>query len=181
LLAAMFPALLRERTSNSGYDGWWTSPTGSRLFNNDYYYYMFSKGWFAESISSSKNQWTRGDTGMPTDGTRQMMLSTDLCLAYKPSRMNTPSSSLYSSSNNCCAWTTPTQDSYIKSALAMDNNFCGYSTSSTAYTTLKSGGGITSFNNMRGACCTKTTNAVGHDCDTMTATPTGQAISAIEA
>jgi len=74
----------RAKTENSGYNGWWTDAENSRKFNNDYYISMLSKSWLPVSLAKNKNQWDRNDVGKTENGKQhEMMLNTDLCLAFK--------------------------------------------------------------------------------------------------
>eukprot|EP00927_Polykrikos_kofoidii_P038076 TRINITY_DN3234_c0_g1_i1.p1 TRINITY_DN3234_c0_g1~~TRINITY_DN3234_c0_g1_i1.p1 ORF type:complete len:493 (-),score=75.59 TRINITY_DN3234_c0_g1_i1:130-1572(-) len=97
----------RARIANSGYDGWWSDPEHSRMFNNNYYVVMLAKGWIPERAingNSAKNQWERSDVGRDSSTAgHEMMLDTDLCLAYDGpnARGGQP---LKASTQNCCAW-----------------------------------------------------------------------------
>eukprot|EP00931_Biecheleriopsis_adriatica_P066330 TRINITY_DN40718_c0_g1_i1.p1 TRINITY_DN40718_c0_g1~~TRINITY_DN40718_c0_g1_i1.p1 ORF type:complete len:500 (-),score=107.40 TRINITY_DN40718_c0_g1_i1:35-1534(-) len=76
----------RADISNSGYNGWWSDAENSRRFNNDYFISILAKGWAPEVAvngNSAKNQWKRVDVGAneATLG-KEMMLNTDMCLAY---------------------------------------------------------------------------------------------------
>jgi len=108
----------RCHVENSGYSGWWSSPEQSRLFNNDYFKAIVFKGWKPmKSVCGNpdKNQWFRtGPQGGPTlqGSATEMMLNTDLCLAYSvdaqgPPGDETPIPSkgpLLAKNNTCCAW-----------------------------------------------------------------------------
>jgi len=91
----------RARTENSGHFGrWTTSAKNSRKFNNDYYKSLLKKGWRPMKKvcgRESTHQWVRQGPGpMPSGSNTEMMLDTDLCLAY-----NIPKGA---SGEVCCAW-----------------------------------------------------------------------------
>lgn len=91
----------RARPENSGYDGFWSDPENSRLFNNNYYISMLAKGWKSQNNRPGKNQWNRSDRGtVGTEGHQEMMLNTDLCLLYR----GDDNAEMTSENNNCCAW-----------------------------------------------------------------------------
>ena len=72
--------------ANSGYDGFWADATQSGIFNNDYYKGILRKGWGIERAVNgnvNKNQFKRIDLGADTLTHKEMMLSTDMCLAMK--------------------------------------------------------------------------------------------------
>lgn len=90
---------------NSGFNGWWSDVKNSSFFNNDYYISLLSKGWtpqLAVNGNSLKNQWIRVDG---KSGNVQMMLDTDMCLAYNFQNSTTGEiSQLKAATSNCCAW-----------------------------------------------------------------------------
>jgi len=92
----------------SGYDGWWSDLVNSSYFNNNYYVSMLAKGWaprLAVNGNPAKNQWTRVDNGQFSN--TQMMLDTDLCLAFDLLNASTNSyTALLSATADCCAWVT---------------------------------------------------------------------------
>lgn len=92
----------RAKIENSGYEGWWSLSGPQREFTNDYYISMIAKGWMPEQLSSSppKNQWKRSDGGSDT---REMMLDTDMCLAWA----DDDTKHLKASQDKCCAWLDP--------------------------------------------------------------------------
>lgn len=95
----------RARTENSGFDGWWSDPVNSRMFNNDYYVSMITKGWTPEHNVGPKkrSQWSRSDIGRITrEGEKEMMLNTDLCLAFDHKNMDIDAAIM-----SCCAWMDP--------------------------------------------------------------------------
>jgi len=91
----------RAMRNNSGYEGWWSRAGPQKEFTNDYYISMIVKGWMPEQLSTlpPKNQWRRSDGGSDH---REMMLDTDICLAYAEK-----GSPVKASRDNCCAWLDP--------------------------------------------------------------------------
>jgi catalase (peroxidase I) len=93
----------KASVNNSGYAGRWSNPQASRLFNNDYFVSLVTKGWRPLNTicgNDAKNAWYMAGPGFPDvfppeQEHLQMMLNTDLCLAY---------SANVSSASNCCAW-----------------------------------------------------------------------------
>lgn len=70
--------------ANSGYDGFWADATQSGIFNNDYYKGILHKGWGVERAingNANKNQFKRIDLDADQLTHKEMMLSTDMCLA----------------------------------------------------------------------------------------------------
>lgn len=97
----------RAQVSNSGYHGWWSDPENSQRFNNDYYVSLLAKGWVPELAvagNPGKNQWERSDIGRDTsaDG-HEMMLNTDLCLAFSENAGRN-SGPVVATQHNSCAW-----------------------------------------------------------------------------
>ena len=69
---------------NSGYQGSWSSKESVGVFDNDYYRSLITKGWgpqLAVGGEEGRNQWQRVDKGRDPDHV-EMMLNSDLCLAY---------------------------------------------------------------------------------------------------
>lgn len=66
--------------NNSGFNGSWSDSDNQDVFNNDYYKSLLLKGWAPKEIDATHHQWERVDKS--TDGAGQMMLSSDMCLAY---------------------------------------------------------------------------------------------------
>jgi len=120
----------RARVENSGYNGWWSDAKNSRKFNNDYYVSIMLKGWAPEVAvagNSGKNQWMRVDQGTDEAGLgKEMMLNTDLCLAFTmDDGGEVELDAATAIENDCnCTWS-----SVVKYASAMSsyNNglFCG--------------------------------------------------------
>lgn len=66
--------------ANSGFNGTWSDDDNQDVFNNDYYKSIITKGWAPKEIDATHHQWERVDKSNDTDS--QMMLSSDMCLAY---------------------------------------------------------------------------------------------------
>merc|ERR1712079_999859 len=119
----------RAKVENSGYDGFWSDPENSRLFNNNYFVSLLAKGWMPERLSPGKHQWTRVDVGK--DATKEMMLNTDICLAYKEDVSGVNAQDELSKDEACWAWV----DSFViggepsgeHSGVILNNDglFCG--------------------------------------------------------
>jgi len=99
----------RASTSNSGYDGWWSDPENSRRFNNNYFITMLANGWMPERAvggNPAKNQWERSNRFFDSASQgKQMMLDTDLCLAFSTGNFNMDG--LSAKDHDCCAWAMP--------------------------------------------------------------------------
>lgn len=65
---------------NSGFEGPWSDEASQDVFNNDYYKSLLLKGWAPLEMDETHHQWERVD--MSEDDDPQMMLSSDMCLAY---------------------------------------------------------------------------------------------------
>merc|ERR1712048_1476069 len=98
----------RVNRQNSGFVGWWSDPQNSRIFNNNYFVSLISKGWGAFITRDFPWQWIRSDKegekqfnddGSVNDDNTQIMLDSDLCLAYEVDA---------SIREECCAWTEDT-------------------------------------------------------------------------
>merc|ERR1711939_29343 len=85
---------------------------------------MFAKGWRPERAiggNPSKNQWTRSDVGathQQNPASKEMMLNTDLCLAYDENGAD-----LDARTQNCCAWTSA--DDFTAVIENHGGEFCG--------------------------------------------------------
>jgi len=114
----------RARASQSGYEGWWSGPAESRKFNNQYFKNMVTRGWIARKDmfgNVAKNQWQRVDHEA-AQGQHQMMLNTDLCLAYSGETADGGGvDTLQAATANCCAWT------YAGDIVPEGEYVCGYS------------------------------------------------------
>eukprot|EP00448_Togula_jolla_P033807 CAMPEP_0170645176 /NCGR_PEP_ID=MMETSP0224-20130122/42921_1 /TAXON_ID=285029 /ORGANISM="Togula jolla, Strain CCCM 725" /LENGTH=588 /DNA_ID=CAMNT_0010976337 /DNA_START=44 /DNA_END=1810 /DNA_ORIENTATION=- len=101
-------SLGRAVPENSGYDGWWSDPENSRYFNNNYFVSLLANGWMPERNlygNPHKNQWTNANLLFnQTEGGKQMMLDTDLCLAFSTGKL-WPTGTLRAASDDCCSWT----------------------------------------------------------------------------
>lgn len=72
------------KLENSGYLGHWSDEENQGVFNNNYYLSFFAKGWGPELAvggDDNRNQWKRIDLMAGVND--EMMLTTDLCLAYQ--------------------------------------------------------------------------------------------------
>jgi len=94
----------RARLENSGYEGWWSDPDNSRIFNNNYFVSIVAKGWGPKTAvdgNPNKNMWVRSDVDADKHN-HEMMLNTDMCLAYFEDGKG-----LKADEHNCCAWFNP--------------------------------------------------------------------------
>jgi len=130
-------SLGKATEANSGYSGWWSDTDNSRKFNNNYYVSMLLKGWIPEKSiggNSAKNQWQRGDLGAVTGDGHEMMLNTDLCLAFVCDSDYTTCASDGQSKDNflaadldCCTWVFYEDDLWTGSMQTTSGvDFCGY-------------------------------------------------------
>jgi hypothetical protein len=135
------------RLETSGFNGTWSDSKNQGIFNNDYYYSIFTKGWAPEvgvGGVEGKNQWRRIDDGADPEH-KEMMLDTDMCLAYKTNMElsickrkfgncagcsnafeDAKMDDLISTRGECCAWTDDLQ--LFRFGVLMkgrDNAFCG--------------------------------------------------------
>lgn len=96
----------QARISNSGFNGHWSDQINQGKFNNDYYKSLLLKGWSPElSINgnTNKNQWKRIDDHVEENGHHELMLNSDMCLAYK--NIKERSYLAAASAGPCCGWT----------------------------------------------------------------------------
>jgi hypothetical protein len=73
------------KPENSGFDGFFSDSANVGKFSNNYYKQILQHGWTPErgvGGNPDKIQWQRADNGKE-EGHKQMMLDSDLCLAYK--------------------------------------------------------------------------------------------------
>jgi len=87
--AALMGGHVAGRALHLGPKGWWSGPSHANAFDNYYFVAMLMHGW--RSDSKVEGLWLRSDTA----NEEQVMLSTDLSLAYGIASNNT----------QCCAWT----------------------------------------------------------------------------
>jgi len=125
----------RARIAQSGYDGWWSDPENSRMFNSNFFVSLLANGWMPKRSvdgNQAKNQWINSNSNfdMWTDG-KQMMLNTDICLAYSAGDMEYVD--MKAQTFNCCAWSMP---STLGDAIyeLNDGKFCGVTDSWTVQT-----------------------------------------------
>lgn len=97
-------------SGRSGYHGYWSDRETTGIFDNDYYRSMLLKGWgpyhIVQEGKPDKHEWYRIDAGSdPYTSHFQMMLDSDLCLAYR-----TPGAKamqFLAKDSYCCAWIDP--------------------------------------------------------------------------
>lgn len=92
-------SLGRAQVSASGFDGFWTHGHKSKTFDHHYYIIMLGAGWKPGQTSKGKWQWIRADSG----STEEMMLNTDMCLAFK-TKQDT-AANIHGPQSICCLWT----------------------------------------------------------------------------
>ncbi|CAJ1335279.1 unnamed protein product [Effrenium voratum] len=120
----------RAHVNNSGYNGWWSSAQMSRNFNNDYFVSILAKGWAPEVAvegNPAKNQWRRSDVGADEAVLgKEMMLNTDLCLAFSMDDAGAVELDAASAVEaECeCAWGVPVAVSSATTKYE-DGRFCG--------------------------------------------------------
>jgi len=123
----------RAKIENSGYDGFWSDAESSRKFNSNYFLSMLAKGWVPEQAvggNTKKNQWKRGDMGVRSGLGKEMMLDTDLCLAYvgDQCQLGGPGAGctamvLSAANTDCCAWAAPVKSNRGRRVFGL--NMCG--------------------------------------------------------
>jgi len=95
----------RALPENSGFDGFWVSQQHARTFSNQYFRAIIAIGWTPGRVASSgKFQWIRADVGPPNPLAGEMMLNTDMCLAFQSGQ--TPPFTRAEDRNHtgCCLW-----------------------------------------------------------------------------
>lgn len=160
----------RTHRNNSGYHGWWSDPENSRKFNNNYYVSLLSKSWGATAVDGSeKHQYDRVDLGRTGHGDagNQMMLNTDLCLAFG----DTPASEAVSQARCTCTWLMPDEFADVVAAMP-EREWCG--------TTGTIGTEPVTEEVVSQACCSRSTTGASDTCDDLHA-PTGVAIEHVQA
>lgn len=72
------------KLANSGYEGPWSDAANQGIFNNNYYHALLGHGWGPQRQigGKDKNNWKRIDIMKPGEP-QEMMLNTDMCLAYQ--------------------------------------------------------------------------------------------------
>jgi len=142
----------RAQKKNSGYDGWWSDPANSRIFNNNYYVSIIAKGWRAGRTPASTDTWTVPKTvqeefkfmetapnkiqwarfdhngNLPESTRHEMMLNTDLCLAFA----NGNGEPVVAARDECCTWAPAKmlkvdQEIIAKIVANNDYTYCGES------------------------------------------------------
>lgn len=103
-------SLGRAKIENSGYDGFWSDAENARKFNSNYFTSILAKGWGPEKAvagNAAKNQWKRVDMEPNGGRGKEMMLDTDLCLAYSGDACRGGACTrrpLKAADLDCCAW-----------------------------------------------------------------------------
>jgi len=90
----------RALPENSGYDGFWVSQTHAKSWTPEYYNRIIGVGWTPEETSAGKFQWRRSDGALQGE----MMLNTDMCLAYQSGRQEPLTRAEDGNHSNCCLW-----------------------------------------------------------------------------
>lgn len=183
----------QAKSGDSGYSGAWTSAESYGKFNNDYYKTMLARGWGPELAvggNPKKNQWRLIDQGKESDH-KEMMLNSDLCLAYQNNPVHAACMEKYKDESNknticknmqklgravdatageCCAWTHkgPLFNHGVFD-LQKGAEVCGVFISETE----NNGGKVSGFDALRDACCGKEGSDSIGDCDS-SAWPKGQ-------
>jgi len=100
----------RALPENSGYDGFWVSQQHAIEFSHHYYRAVIAIGWRPATTSQGKTQWVRGDVnpGHPLSG--EMMLNTDMCLAYQSGNTKPYTRSEDTNHTGCCLWMDKDRD-----------------------------------------------------------------------
>lgn len=144
----------QARAANSGFVGTWSDAANQGIFNNDYYRSLILKGWAPQTIDATHHQWKRVDMSTEdASGIQQMMLSSDMCLAYQHNSLHDAcvdekvaegmslkrangrcrglqkqGEFLNAANVHCCAWTN-TRALYNTGVLRRDvaSDYCGVS------------------------------------------------------
>jgi len=122
-------SLGRASTMNSGYDGYWMSPENAKKFNNEYYTALIAVSWCPElnvGGNPQKHQWKRCDAGSETFEWKEMMLNTDMCLAYADKNGGSLIASPDHPDSDCCAWVHSFIEDYNMTDVIANNgnSFC---------------------------------------------------------
>jgi len=122
-------SLGRAKTTNSGYDGYWMKHTDALKFNNEYYTALIAVSWCPEfnvGNNPAKHQWKRCDNGSQHFEWKEMMLNTDMCLAYADKSGNPLIAAPGNDDSNCCAWVHSYVEDYNMTDVIANNRgeFC---------------------------------------------------------
>lgn len=163
------------KPANSGYDGHWSTAEDQGKFNNGYYHSLMGHGWGPDRAvngNKGKNQWKRIDVQDCSSGHREMMLNTDICLAYqyntkhaacmKENNRSTRNcnklqrkgvNNVDASKDSCCAWLSQGILIHRKIIKKDDpkDSFCGINS--------------VGWGNFRGMCCRHERKDSIGDCD----------------
>lgn len=172
------------KIENSGYQGSWSEPSQMAVFDNTYYKNILIKGWgpqLAVGGNVNKNQWARIDKGA-ADADQyhiEMMLNTDLCLAYdnnfrhaecmdehddnnrRCKKFQKLGSHIEATAGNCCAWTNA--NPLIKRGIIKrdDKEICGHETTTNRRGRVNN----MRFGHIRDSCCVGEAEDSYGDCD----------------
>jgi len=106
----------RAEKHNLGYEGWWSDIENSAEMNNNYFVSMVAKGWGPTKNSLTKTQWVRIDDGAKSNQHTEMMLNSDICLAFRHRGQW-----LNANKHTCCAWFDPQTERDFN----INNEWCG--------------------------------------------------------
>lgn len=114
-------------TENSGFDGFWDTREHSASFNNHFYVNMLAASWCPETVEKTgRRQWRRCEHALAEQGEEvrhQMMLDTDLCLAYTaPNGQD----ALSAAAAPCCAWVHTDVEEYPMGDVIRNHDDLGF-------------------------------------------------------
>jgi len=113
---------------NSGFDGFWDTLAHSSTFNNHYYVNLLATSWCPEQVAATGRwQWRRCEqveADQVDDVKNQMMLNTDMCLAFTaPNGVDV----LSAQDTPCCRWVHTGLEEYPMGDVIRNNDnleFC---------------------------------------------------------
>jgi len=94
----------RALPENSGYDGFWVSQQHAKTFSHHYYKAIIAVGWKPARTIKGKMQWNRADVDPDHHLHAEMMLNTDMCLAYQSGNTKPYTRSEDDNHTGCCLW-----------------------------------------------------------------------------
>lgn len=113
--------------NNSGFDGFWDTLEHSATFNNHYFVNLLATSWCPEQVEATgKWQWRRCEQveeDQSDDVKNQMMLNTDMCLAYTGPDGTSVLSAL---ETPCCGWVHSGQEDYPMGDVIRNNDNLEY-------------------------------------------------------